>query len=141
MKYAKLLLDQVIQNGNCILNDNDIIYEHRRCLGLNGINVALTEADALDRSISIELEDIDEDKRRKEADLWAEFEKIKPQAFAYILDVIVKAMQIKETLNLKSLPRMADFAEWGEAISQAMGYPPMSFIDIYTKKIETSKIL
>jgi hypothetical protein len=102
-------------------NDDDVIYEHRRCLGLNGINVALTEADALDRSILIELEDIDEDMRRKEADLWTEFEKLKPQAIAYILDIIVKAIQIKSTLNLKNLPRMADFAEWGEAISQAMG--------------------
>ena len=46
-------------------NDNDIIYEHRRCLGLNGINVALTEADALDRSIFIELEDIDENREKE----------------------------------------------------------------------------
>ncbi len=66
--------------------DNDIIYEHKRILGLNGINVALTEADALDRSISIELEDIDEDKRRKESDLWAEFEKIRSKGFTYIID-------------------------------------------------------
>jgi|GEM_PF-2541321 len=122
-------------------DDNDIIYEHKRCLGLNGINVALTEADALDRSISIELEDIDEDKRKKESDLWSEFDKIKPQAFAYILDVIAKAMQIKETLNLKNLPRMADFAEWGEAISQAMGYPPMSFIDIYKENRNEQNIV
>jgi len=122
-------------------NDNDIIYEHRRCLGLNGINVALTEADALDRSISIELEDIDEDKRKKEADLWSEFEKIMPQAFAYIIDIIVKAMQIKETLNLKRLPRLADFAEWGEAISQTMGYPPMSFMEIYKENRNEQNIV
>jgi hypothetical protein len=122
-------------------NDDDFVYEHRRCLGLNGINVALTEADALDRSISIELEDIDEDKRRKESDLWAEFEKIKPQAFAYILDVIVKAIRIKETLNLKNLPRMADFTEWGEAISQAMGYPPMSFVDVYKENRNEQNIV
>lgn len=111
--------------------DEDFVYEHRRCLGLNGINVALTEPDALDRSISIELEDIDDDERRKESELLDEFEKIKPQAFAYILNVIVRAMQIIETLNLKKLPRMADFTEWGEAISQAMGYAPMSFKEIY----------
>ena len=122
-------------------NDNDIVYEHRRCLGLNGINVALTEADALDRSISIELEDIDEDRRKKEADLWKEFEKLKPKAFAYILDIIVKAIEIKSTLDLKRLPRMADFAEWGEAISQSMGYPPMSFIDIYTKNRNEQNIV
>ena len=122
-------------------DDNDIIYEHRRCLGLNGINVALTEADALDRSISIELEDIDEDRRKKEADLWKEFDKLKPKALAHILDIIVKAIQIKSTLDLKRLPRMADFAEWGEAISQSMGYPPMSFIDSYTKNRNEQNII
>ncbi len=121
--------------------DDDFVYEHRRCLGLNGINVALTEPDALDRCISIELEDIEEDKRRKESDLWFEFEKIKPQTFAYILDIIVRAMQIKETLNLKNLPRMADFAEWGEAISQSMGYPPMSFIEIYKENRNEQNIV
>ena len=42
-------------------------------------------------------------------------------------------MQIKQSLNLKKLPRMADFAEWGEAISQAMGYPPMSFMEVYAE--------
>lgn len=46
-------------------DDEDIIYEHKRCISLNGINVALTEPDALDRSIFIELEEIDDDKRRK----------------------------------------------------------------------------
>ena len=122
-------------------NDDDFVYEHRRCLGLNEINVALTKPDVLDRSISMELEDIDEDKRRKEADLWSEFEKIKPQAFAYILDVIVRAMKIKETLNLKKLPRLADFAEWGEAISQAMNYLPMSFMEIYKENRNEQNIV
>lgn len=32
-------------------DDNDVIYEHRRWISINGINVALTEPDALDRSI------------------------------------------------------------------------------------------
>jgi len=114
-------------------DDEDIIYEHKRCLGLNGINVALTESDALDRSISIELKEIEDENRKKEVDLWKGFERIKPQVFGYILDIIVKAMQIRPTLNLQRLSRMADFTEWGEAISQAMGYPPMSFIEIYAE--------
>ena len=114
-------------------DDEDIIYEHKRCLGLNGINVALNEPDALDRSISIELKEIDDEYRKKEEDLWAEFERIKPQVFGYILDIIVKTMRIKDALKLEKLPRMADFAEWGEAISQAMGYPPMSFMKVYAE--------
>ena len=40
-------------------DDDDIIYEYKRCLGFNGINLSLTEPDALDRSIMIDLETID----------------------------------------------------------------------------------
>ena len=47
-------------------DDEDIIYEHKRCISINGINVALIEPDALDRSIFIELEEIDDEYRRKE---------------------------------------------------------------------------
>jgi hypothetical protein len=122
-------------------DDDDVIYEHRRCLGLNGINVALTESDALDRILSIVLEEIDEEYRKKEEDLWKEFEVIKPQVLGFILDTLSKAMRIKPTLNLQRLPRMADFAEWGEAISQALGYPPMSFLEAYRENRNEQNIL
>lgn len=56
-------------------DDDDIIYEHRRVLSINGINVALTEPDALDRSIFIEPPDIDDIARRGKEELLAEFEK------------------------------------------------------------------
>jgi hypothetical protein len=122
-------------------NDEDIVYEHKRCISLNGINVALTEPDALDRSIFIELSDIDDDNRRKEEDLLSEFERIRPKLFAYILDVLSKAMQIKPMLKLNRLSRMADFTEWGEAISQAMGYQEMSFIEAYQENRNEQNIV
>jgi hypothetical protein len=112
-------------------NNEDFIYEHKRCISLNGINVALTEPDALDRSIFIELQHIDDEDRRKEEELIAEFERIRPKLMGYIFDVLVKAMQIKPKLRLTRLSRMADFTEWGEAISQAIGYQEMSFIEAY----------
>lgn len=31
-------------------DDEDIVYEYKHCLSLNGINIALTESDALDRA-------------------------------------------------------------------------------------------
>jgi hypothetical protein len=122
-------------------DNEDIVYENRRCISLNGINVALTEPDALDRSIFIELPDISDENRKKEEVLLAEFERIKPKLLGYIFDVIVKAMQIKSTLNMRELSRMADFAEWGEAISRAMGYSPMSFIQTYNKNRNEQNIV
>jgi hypothetical protein len=36
--------------------------------------------------------------RKEKAELLAEFEKLKPKVLAYILDIVVKALQIKPTL-------------------------------------------
>ncbi len=44
-------------------------------------------------------------------------------------------MQIKSTIELINLPRMADFAVWGEAIARAMGYKPMEFVNAYNENI------
>ena len=112
-------------------DDDDIIYEHRRIISINGINVTLTEPDALDRSIFIELPNIDDIARREKEELLSEFEKIRVKLLAYIFDTVVKALQIKPTLTLTRLPRMADFAKWGEAISRAMGYKDFAFIEAY----------
>ncbi len=114
-------------------DDNDIIYEHRRLISINGINVALTEPDALDRSIFTELPDIDDAARREKEELLSEFEKIRPKLLAYILDILVKTLQIKPNLKLTRLPRMADFAKWGEAISRAMGYDNFTFLEAYAE--------
>jgi hypothetical protein len=44
-------------------------------------------------------------------------------------------MRIKQGLRLKELPRMADFAEWGEAVSRALGYGENAFILAYFRCI------
>ena len=45
--------------------------------------------------MTIELEEINDENRRKEADLFSEFEAMRPKVLASILDIVVKAMQIK----------------------------------------------
>ena len=114
-------------------DDDDVVYEHKHCVSLNGINVSLTEPDAMDRSIFIELEEIEDEDRKKEEEILARFESIKPKLLAYLFDVVAKAMQIKPTLRLTRLSRMADFTEWGEAISRALGYQDMLFVEAYNE--------
>lgn len=122
-------------------DDEDVVYDYKHCLSLNGINIALTESDALDRSMMIGLDDIKDEDRRKEEDLLAEFRRIRPKVFAYILYILAEAMRIKPTLHLPSLTRMADFTEWGEAISRAMGYEKMSFIRILNQNRNEQNII
>jgi hypothetical protein len=121
-------------------DDDDIVYEYRRCLGFNGINISLTEPDALDRSMMIELERIAKEKRRVESDIIAEFLELKPKLLGYIFDILVKTLQIKPIVSLNDLPRMADFALWGEAIARALGYSELEFIQAYYNNIGKQNI-
>jgi hypothetical protein len=116
-------------------DDDDIVYEYRRCVGFNGINLGLTEPDILDRSIMIELQRIRKENTKQEADIMAEFLKLRPKLLAYIFDTLVKAIKIKLTIQLNDLPRMADSAIWGEAIARAMGYKELEFISVYYDNI------
>jgi hypothetical protein len=121
-------------------DDDDIVYEYRRCLGFSGINISLTEPDALDRSMMIELQRIRKENTKQDADIVAEFLELRPKLLGYIFDILVKALQIKPTVKLNDLPRMADFAMWGEAIAQAMGYKDLEFIHAYYDNIGKQNI-
>jgi hypothetical protein len=54
-------------------NDEDIIYQLKKCIGVNGINLVTTKPDLLDRSILIELERISSSNRKQESELMDEF--------------------------------------------------------------------
>jgi hypothetical protein len=116
-------------------DNEDVVYEYKRCLGFNGINISLTQEDALDRSISIEMVRIPKDKRRLEAEILSKFEELKPKLLGYIFDILVKAMAVHSELSLTDLPRMADFAKWGEAIARAIGFEKFKFLDTYYDNI------
>jgi hypothetical protein len=121
-------------------DDDEVVYEYKRCLGFNGINISLTEPDALDRSIMIELDRISKEDRRVESDIMSEFMQLRPPLLGYIFDILVKALQIKPTIKLNDLPRMADSALWGEAIARAMGHQKLEFLQAYYNNIGKQNI-
>jgi hypothetical protein len=74
-----------------------LVFEYMRCLGFNGINLVLTEPDALDRSIIIEQNRIDKKNRIPEQVILSRFYDLRPNLLGYIFDIIVKAMKLKST--------------------------------------------
>ena len=119
-------------------DDDDIIYYFLRCIGFNGINLGATKADLLDRGIIIQLERIVKEKRRKLEDIWNEFEILKPSLLAYIFEIVVKVLQIKQKGGItipNGLNRMADFEEYAEIISRCMGYRESDFLRVYQDNI------
>ena len=119
-------------------NDEDFVYKFKRCLSFSGINVIFTEPDARDRSITIELEGILD--KVTEEKIYSDFYQQLPQLLGYMFDIVSKALQIKDSVKIDRLPRMADFASWGEAISRAMGYTPLEFLNSYYENLEEQNI-
>lgn len=119
-------------------DDDDIIYSFKRCIGMNGINLVTTRPDLLERSLLLELQRIEPAERKTEKELYENFAKDLPSILGGVFDVLVKAIQMKPKIEmeLKSHHRMADWANWGCAISEALGYTKEEFLDAYQNNIK-----
>lgn len=102
-------------------DDDDVIYNFKRCIALNGVNVVATKTDLLDRCLLFELERISTETRKEELVFWKSFEKDKPSILGGIFDILSKALGLYPSIKLNKLHRMADFTHWGFAIAEAMG--------------------
>ena len=79
---------------------------------------------------------IDEDHRQEDQKLWAEFQQNKPAILGAVFDTLAKAMRIKPKVKLNRLPRMADFAVWGEAIYRGLKHKDGEFLVLYRDNIQ-----
>jgi len=117
-------------------DDHDIIYNFKRCVGLNGINIAAQRGDLLDRSLLVGLEDIPKKERRTEEQLLKDFEACKPYILGGFLNTLVKAIREYPYVKPKELFRMADFTRWGCAIAKALGKTEKDFLEAYNIKVK-----
>jgi hypothetical protein len=119
-------------------DDDDIIRRFRRVIYINGINVAGESPDYLDRSTLHHVERIVKERRKPEAEVWRDYEAALPRILGAVFDALAGAMRLYPTVaaEVRELPRMADFALWGEAASRAMGNPPGAFLSAYIRSIE-----
>lgn len=116
-------------------DDEEIIFSFKRCIMLNGINNVGKNPDLLDRSVIVQLNRIEDGTRREESDIYEELKEKTPGILGGIFDTISKTLSIIGTINLEKLPRMADFAKYGSAISIALGKTQEEFLEIYNDNI------
>lgn len=112
-------------------DDEDIIYSFQRVVGLNGITIAGMRPDLTDRCITIELARIAPDRRRRERDMRAAFERDLPGILGGVFDALVLALRYLPEVDLRESPRMADFAEFGCAAARALGHTEADFLRAY----------
>jgi hypothetical protein len=107
------------------------IFTYRRPQIVNGIEDGFIERpDLLDRTILLHLEPIP-GKRIEERRFWKEFEEARPSILSGLLETISVGLGKVDSVALDSVPRMADFARWGVAIEESLGYPSGTFISAY----------
>jgi hypothetical protein len=90
-------------------DQDETLLDIRRCVGMTGINVVVSRADLIDRSIIIELDRIPEDERKEESNIWTALEQDRAKIVGGALTTLSKAMALYPNVKLDKLPRMADF--------------------------------
>jgi hypothetical protein len=103
-------------------NGDEYIVHVRNPVLLNGIPSLLARGDLADRAVAVTLPAIPDERRRPEAELWAEFEAARPGILALLLDGLARALRDAPGLRLPRLPRMADFARIACAAAPAFGW-------------------
>ncbi len=127
-------------------DDDDKVYNYKRNVGFNGINLVAIRPDLLDRLIIIKVERISEKDQITKTEMRRRIENIRPKLLGYIFDMLVKYLkfiQSGQDIKFDKLPRMSDFAKTAEIISRCMGNKNNEFMDAYFRNIElqTDEIL
>lgn len=116
-------------------DSEDVVFRIKHAVILNSIEMLLMRQDLIDRSIILHLKRISPSRRRQEADLWTGFDADKASILGGIFDCLVKAMEILPKVPPMELPRMADFYQWGYAITEALGREGAEFVAAYASNI------
>lgn len=98
----------------------------RRVIVLNGIDLGGMRGDLAERLLRVELDVIDPSSRRTDRDLAAAWEQAHPRILGALLDLACQVLDVMPTLNLSTLPRMADFARVLAAVDEVLGTDGMS---------------
>lgn len=112
-------------------NDEEALLKAHRPVVVNGINPVVTRPDLLDRTVSLTLPRLAE--RRTDDEIRTAFDRAAPKIFAGLLDLFCAALAILPEVRAEQLPlpRMADFAQLGEAVARALGYGAGVFLEAY----------
>jgi hypothetical protein len=97
------------------------VFAFRRCIVLNGIDVGALRGDLTDRLVPVTLDRIDEDDRKKEEVLNAEWDQDYPLILGALLAGVAGVIRTLPFVRLAKKPRMADYATVLAGVDQLYG--------------------
>jgi energy-coupling factor transporter ATP-binding protein EcfA2 len=126
-------------------DDEDITFSYKRVVAINAVSLPGWRGDFLDRVLLVEMVRISPKQRLPEVEVEKYLAAQIPKALGALVPALSRALKLHdkvcEELKTTGLPRMADFAVWGEAICRALGFDSLAFFDRYVEKIrETNSI-
>jgi len=125
-------------------NKDMAILSFKRKIALNGIAPKIDFSDLRDRCIHIETEPIF--KKMSEKNFYKLYNSLLPMVRKQVFELLSKAIKIYPEVEKefedsgKELPRMADFAVWGECISRSMGNNNFEFYYYYIQRVKDEKL-
>jgi hypothetical protein len=102
---------------------------------INGITIMNTKPDLLERSIVLGLDKLDGNKILDESSLNKLFNELKPKILDKIFLAVSHVLKVVDGINLKTKPRMADFAQYLIAIGDYLGLDSKFTLDLYMSNI------
>ncbi|MDS3861241.1 hypothetical protein RIF25_10525 [Thermosynechococcaceae cyanobacterium BACA0444] len=109
---------------------------------ITAIDHVVTRDDLADRLLMAQLPEIDKSKRLSKQHLKAKLEAMKPGILGALLTLLSQALAIRETLEDKDLPRLADYGKLAIAAERALGIDADTeegFVKIFEANREMSR--
>lgn len=115
---------------------DELIYNLARPILINGISNNIHRGDLLERTITVELQSLEETNRRTETNIFRAFETDLPFILGALYDDAANAIASFQKVKPKALPRMADFAKWVIAAElTSNSFSPNDFMTAYQNNI------
>jgi hypothetical protein len=100
---------------------------------LNGIDDFVRKGDLIDRCVFLHLPAIEPTGRREEDEFWRAFHEAQPRILGGLLDAVAAGLRTLPTVHVAALPRMADFARFGEAVGRGLRWTEGEFLAAYAE--------
>jgi len=115
-----------------LFSDHDnTLFDVQRPVLFTGVDDFVHRSDLIDRCIFLHLPAIPDEKRRLEETFWEDFETDYPRLLGALLTAVSAGLRFRQSVKIPALPRMADFAHWGEAVARGLGWAAGSFLAQY----------
>ena len=126
-----------------LYSDNTLFttsYKNKKII-LTGTSADIEYPDFISRTVFYELERLPEGDTKSKIEIKAELAKLRPKVMCQIFRILVQVLKTHGAIGAKvrTETRMADFEQYGETISQALGYELGLFQKTWIRKVQEIK--